>query len=459
MFIVINGDALKELRKLKTNSVDCVCADTPSGTGFMNQKWDKDKGGKEQWIQWLTMIMREVRRVLKPGGHILMWALPRTSHWTAEAVERAGFTVRDVITHLFSTGFPANHNIRDAVKRILKREGLDSGVETCVPPDEFLEKLGTALKPSSEHWILARNVLEGTIAGNYLDWGTGVLNIDGCRVAHEDERDFLRNAKTIEWGKKSEYKADKGFNRSPLSGASDIKKEGRWPPNTILSHSPACSSSRCYDGCVVGALRDQGASPKFFPTFLYKAKPSRREKDKGLDALALKRKKSFNAGGIQGKRDKKAAAALEKAEKKAKKTKKKAPKSAKSQGLSAAGRTLIREDGSKTLVSRFLSGFQANDHTTVKSVDLMRWLIKLINPEGGTVLDMFTGSGTTGCAAVFEGFDFIGIELDPSYCEIARKRMEWWEIESVQSLSKNEETDSEGQPVQIGLFGKDWVDD
>ena len=111
---LINGDSLEILKKLPNNSFDSMVTDPPAGIAFMGKKWDKDKGGRKLWIAWLESIMTEAFRTLKPGAHILVWAIPRTSHWTATAVENAGFEIKDVVTHIFGSGFPKNHSILPA---------------------------------------------------------------------------------------------------------------------------------------------------------------------------------------------------------------------------------------------------------------------------------------------------------------------------------------------------------
>ena len=103
---IICGDSLEILKELPSNSVDTVITDPPAGISFMGKEWDSDKGGKEHWIAWMTDVMKECYRVAKPGATALVWAIPRTSHWTATAIENAGWEVRDVITHLFGSGFP-----------------------------------------------------------------------------------------------------------------------------------------------------------------------------------------------------------------------------------------------------------------------------------------------------------------------------------------------------------------
>ncbi len=128
------GDSASVLRDLPDCSVDSIVTDPPAGIGFMGKAWDSDKGGRAQWIAWLAGVMREALRVLRPGGYALVWALPRTSHWTATAVEDAGFEIRDVHHHIFGSGFPKSLNVA--------KNGADRW-----------EGYGTALKPAVEHWI------------------------------------------------------------------------------------------------------------------------------------------------------------------------------------------------------------------------------------------------------------------------------------------------------------------
>ena len=121
---LINGDSLDILKKFPDNSFDSMVTDPPAGIAFMGKKWDKDKGGRKQWIAWLESIMTEAFRTLKPGAHILVWAIPRTSHWTATAIENAEFEIRDVVTHIFGSGFPKSHNIAKAIDKAAGVEPL-----------------------------------------------------------------------------------------------------------------------------------------------------------------------------------------------------------------------------------------------------------------------------------------------------------------------------------------------
>jgi site-specific DNA-methyltransferase (adenine-specific) len=111
------GDSVNKLKLIPDNYVDSIVSDPPAAIGFMAKEWDSDRGGRTQWILWMKDIMIEAKRTLKPGGHCLIWSLPRTSHWTATALEDAGFEIRDVITHVFGSGFPKSHNISKAIDK------------------------------------------------------------------------------------------------------------------------------------------------------------------------------------------------------------------------------------------------------------------------------------------------------------------------------------------------------
>ena len=539
------GECLEVLKTLEANSIDAMVTDPPAGVAFMGKAWDGDKGGRRQWVAWLAEIMGEALRVLKPGGHAVVWSLPRTSHWTGWALEDAGFEVRDCgqLFHAFGSGFPKSHNVSIAIDKrrddtgevrgvcrflrgameasgtsasdIAARFGFHSRMvdhwaardtdsqPTCPTWDQWLmlktfvglsddmdaevwrlngrkgkpgeawserefvgehqgmpggfgehrfsavnrditapatpeaakwEGFGSALKPAYEGWWLVRKPLDGTIAANVLKWGVGALNIDGCRVDGRD-RPLIEKVKGDNTNGTNTY----GAGLSPCSRFSGTTSLGRWPPNVLLMHADGCTDARCVQGCAAQAIREQGGDPEFFPCF-YQAKPSREEREAGLEALPLRSAKKWNEGGLQGRRDEQAAQAIAEAE-------------VHSQGLDARGRTLIREDGTKTLVDRFIPQHRANVHPTVKPITLMRWLARLVTPPGGTVLDPFTGSGTTGCACPYEGFRFVGIERELEYAEIARARIAWHEIAASRAIDPREEV-IDGKPAQLSLFGQ-----
>ena len=200
------GDCLEWLRSLPSDSVDSLVTDPPAGIAFMGRKWDDDKGGRRQWIAWLTDILRECMRVMKPGAAGFVWALPRTSHWTATACEDAGFEVRDVVTHVQGQGFP---------------------------------KSKALLKPAAEHWILVRN------PGPLRD-----LRIDECRVGTEL---ITAHGGGVNTPGRRAYGGGSGI---PAVAAGSNPHHGRWPANFAMSHSDGCADT-CEADCPVRLLGEQ----------------------------------------------------------------------------------------------------------------------------------------------------------------------------------------------------------
>lgn len=374
------GDCAELESVVARGSVDAIITDPPAGISFMGKKWDHDKGGRDQWIAALAALFKPAFASLKPGAHAFVWAIPRTSHWMAMALELAGFQIRDVHHHIFGTGFPKSLNISKAIDehlgtasaRVKVSEGRgrtgaavrshsdvhgDDAYEwpgtfditgPASPEAARWEGYGTALKPAVEHWILARKPLDGTYAENVLTHGTGALNINACRI-----------------------------------GPTNPAKASRWPAHLSFEHCTACLADACVIGCPVRDLQMQNGGAR---QFFYLAKPPRKEKDAGLAHLQAR-----SGGEATGRIDGSAGVGNPRA---------------------GAGRT----------------GGARNFHPTVKSVELMRWLVRLITPPNGVVLDIFAGSGTTGIAALIEGCRFVGVELggdDGEYIPILTGRIEY----------------------------------
>lgn len=385
--MILHGDCLVVLRDVSSNCVDAVVTDPPAGIGFMNKEWDKDKGGRDQWVAWLRDIMIEVNRVLKPGGHGFVWALPRTSHWTATALEDAGFEVRDVCVHLFGSGFPKSHDISKAIDKAagaerevvgknpnhrgesqIKNEftkGLGQDGSLTAPATEEAKRwkgFGTALKPASEHWILIRKPLEKglTIAENVLKHGTGGLNIDATRIATGDDL----NGGAYRGERTSENSTFKGMDGTGVPYQAPL---GRFPSNVLLNEEAAQMLDE-----QSGTLRARGNKTAKQHVGDYEAS-------------------SYKFGNIE---------------------------TGFAGDSGGASRFFYIAKASKKERGSF------NNHPTVKSLKLMEYLITLITPPGGIVLDPFAGSGTTLVAAKKLGFGYVGIEREREYCEISEKRLE-----------------------------------
>jgi DNA modification methylase len=377
---VEHANALEFLRGLPPDSIDALVTDPPSGIEFMGNDWDSDKGGRDEWIAWLAEIMREALRVLKPGAHGFVWAIPKTSHRTGMALDLAGFEIRDTLHHLYGTGMPHALNVSKAIDKKLgtsanrvdihsyvaggnagtstKEKGGTYGVRAKnSPPVKLTVQTGgcdesrkwdgwhSELKPAVEHWILVRKPFKGTIAENVLKHGVGALNIDGCRVV----TDWA--SRPASWHR-SGHSAKPGAEKiaAPPGIGIQCHPQGRFPANLALSHAHECDNEQCAENCPIAQLESDA---QFFNCFLYQKKPSSKEKDAGVTG--------------------------------------------------------------------------ENRHPTVKPIALMQHLVRMVTPVDGVVLDPFVGSGTTAVAAVLEGRRFIGCELhdddERPYVSTARARV------------------------------------
>ena len=400
---VINGDSLHVLRSFEENSIDSVVTDPPYGMSFLNFKWDYDIPGVELW--------KEVLRVLKPGGHALVACGTRTQHRMGVNLEDAGFEVRDVIAWVYGTGFPKNRNITLDIDRL---EGCSKRDQIAVtntflsdgksehngdilpkygPINENAQKWngwGTALKPSMELWTLVRKPLEEkTVARNVLKYGTGGINIDGCRFG-----DDIISSQNAPKGTFAGGELNRGSDTSSYS-----KHEGRYPANFIHDGSDSVvelfpettsqghwskTKTIGFGGFGNGKSEYLGVGEKdktggSASRFFYCAKASKIEKNIGLEDVVKKR-------------------------------------------IDTGCDKLDKTD----VPFKIRPTARQNIHPTVKPIKLMSYLCRLITPPGGIVLDPFNGSGSTGCSAVLEGFKYIGIELDEQYCEISRKRIQYY---------------------------------
>lgn len=439
------GACQNVLKSVDSDSIDSLITDPPAGISFMNKEWDKPT----DFIQNMTETYKECLRVLKPGAHGLVWAIPRTSHWTATALEHAGFEIRDVITHIFGSGFPKSLDVSKAIEKSngvqlkeveISRNGggfnstafrtsdIVSGKTLkhipTTPEAKQWEGFGTALKPASEHWILVRKPLsEPTVAKNVLKHGTGGLNIDASRIAGHNPSIDRRNTaiKTGNHpGRPGEYGhcIENRISFEAYSQGKESEKLGRFPANLVLSHNEDCDEV-CTEDCAIAMLDEQsgfskggtrgphinikirgngvgnnniignttapadysdsGGASRFF----YCAKASRKDRNEGLEGMEEK----YNDFQRE------------------------------SSGLSQGKDPITGERSGVRLKP------QANHHPTVKSTKLMEYLIKLITPPTGIVLDPFMGSGSTGVAAKKLGFEFVGIEKEKEYFEIAKARI------------------------------------
>ena len=367
------GDCVEQMRTLEVNSVDAIVTDPPYGLEFMGKAWD-GFGTPLGFQTWSEQWAREAFRVLKPGGHLLAFGGTRMYHRLAVGIEDAGFEIRDTLMWLYGSGFPKSRNLKGE-----------------------WQGWGTALKPAVEPIVLARKPLIGTVAENVLTHGTGALNIDASRIGTEDK--FGGGAKAV-----SIYGSDGNYQPGPNAFVAS-QKGGRWPANILLDEEAAAlldeqsgnlainkASFSGYrnnggDGPSVGISGKKNAPDGYGDTggasrFFYVAKASRSERNKGLEELKTQDAHKWN--GNIGKR----------------------------------GIGDYYPDGTPRPITP-----ESNIHPTVKPVALMRYLIRLVTPKGGTVLDPFMGSGTTAVAAIQEGVNWIGCEREPEYVAIIEARI------------------------------------
>jgi site-specific DNA-methyltransferase (adenine-specific) len=345
------GDCLDKLKELEDNSVDSVVTDPPYEIGFMGKGWD-DSGIANNPELW-----KEVLRVLKPGGYLLSFSHSRTYHRQAVAVEDAGFEIRDQMMWVYGSGFPKSMNIGIQVDKKLgnqrevvgdnpynKIRGKGSieaafesmqGQSVITKGNSDWEGWGTALKPAHEPIVMARKpISEKTVVDNVLKWGTGGINIDGCRVEGKPRTSHKDGNKV------GNYQSEKKYGQI-ADGAVYDGAEGRFPANIIFDEE----AGKMLPDAGQGGYGEETTSSA--SRFFYCPKTSKSDRSEG------------------------------------------------------------------------------NNHPTVKPTDLMAYLIRLVTPKGGIVLDPFMGSGSTGKAAVREGMDFIGIERENEYFEIAEARINW----------------------------------
>jgi site-specific DNA-methyltransferase (adenine-specific) len=446
-----HGDCLAWLRTLPSESVDSVVTDPPAGIAFMGKHWDGDRGGRAQWVAWLAEVMRECLRVLKPGGHALVWSLPRTEHWTACAVEDAGFEIRDGVYHLCAQGWPKSLDVSKAIdaaagaeREVVGRRVYANG---CSPVDtastreaddgwhrpwmDDAESLadkrsitapatddakrwqgwGTALKPAVERWVLARKPLVGTVAANVLAHGTGALNVDGCRVACDSRRAIESR------GDKGKAVNSYGDGKSGSRAVGETAL-GRWPANVVLSHAETCGDE-CDPACPVRELDARTSTLRG-------------------DVPAKSQRVSTGRRGAtyspQGRRE--------------------MPPPYTDEGGASRFFPVFHPFGYFGKAKSKSQRGGENRHPTVKHLDLMRWLVRLVTPRGGLVLDAFGGSGTTGCAALLEGMRFAGAEQDAEHHALACKRLAAAEVGGTAVRTVEPAPKPAGRPaVQPSLFG------
>ena len=385
--VIHTGDAFDALPDLDDNSVHAVVTDPPYGLAFMGRDWDDFE--PKEYQEWSERWARKCKRVLKPGGHLLAFSGNRTHHRLFTGVEDAGFEIRDTLTWHYGSGFP---KASDVSKTIDKRADVEpesvsdaEGVGFMNDDDDGWNdtqthiKMGdpttdaarewdgwkTGLKPATEFVVMARMPFSGATVDCVLDHGTGALNIDGCRVG--EDVDTSRPAGDM--GETQDKYGHYEGNQTNGSGTG-----GRYPANVVFDETAADALDR-----EVGELGES----------------------KGVRGINGEQVYG-NGDGYLGSMD---------------------AEGGQDVGFGDKGgpsRYFYTSKASRS--ERTENGAIDNDHPTVKPIDLMEWLIKLVTREGQTVLDPFAGSGTTCKAAKALGREFVGIERQDKWADVARVR-------------------------------------
>ena len=455
-FKIINGDSLKILDTLPENSIDAIITDPPYGLTSITKRFGKEnsspaKEGKDgsfarltkgfmgkEWdgsgIEYNIELWAKALKVLKPGGYLCAFGGTRTYHRIACAIEDAGFEIRDCLMWIYGSGFPKSLNIGLAIDKkngvkgevikktnapLFKASGehkLSFGQNGVSLPRTTYEKLkatnewdgwGTALKPSYEPIIVARKPVENTVIENIEKWHVGGINIDECRVPFGNETDNRVGTDAVNTSHCGFWSKDASNDEVQM-----YKDNGRYPANTILTYDETDFEEVCggmpitksnydekgsheteihrenadnlkygYKERVESGYNDEGNACRYF----YCAKASKKDRDNGLE--------QFEAQMV-------------------------------GDGCERTNKETGRKYGGER-------GLRKNIHPTVKPVELMQYLVRLVTPRGGTVLDIFNGSGSTGKAVAFENrerdahYKYIGIELDPEYCKISEARIDY----------------------------------
>lgn len=414
--MLYHGDCREVLAALPADSIDAIVTDPPYELGFMGRAWDASG------IAYSVDLWRECLRVLKPGGHLLAFGGTRTYHRLTCAVEDAGFEIRDEIAWLYGSGFPKSLNVSKAIDKAAGAEQEVVGPRRRVdgkPPGHSALKLyggnpdvdladlvitapatddakrwqgwGTALKPAHEPIVVARKPLAGTVAANVLAHGTGALNIDGCRVESDGshKRFGMITRRTTVSGDERIGPAS-GMYGAGSAYVPTNHDGGRWPTNVIMTHAAtpdgadACADG-CVPGCPVAELDTQSGNVR--SAGIYDRGPVN---SSGPAAINIDRD-GYRTGMY-----------------------------ADSGGASRFFPVFRYQAKAPTRERPKADG---TAHPTVKPLELMRWLVRLVTPPSGLVLDPFVGSGTTAAAAIAEGARCFAIEQHDAYIPLIQQRL------------------------------------
>lgn len=470
--MILTGDCAVIMATLDPDSIDAVVADPPYGIGFMGHEWDGfspaaiaaatadhlpidhklqsgrsgsmhaglydvTATGNQRFQSWCEAWAREMIRVVKPGGHALVFGGTRTYHRLVAGLEDAGWEVRDCLVWGYASGFPKSLDVGKAIdkaagamREVIGQRGHAPSPGAMFAPGEYAgedtldrtapatseaaewDGWGTALKPAWEPIVLVRKPFKGTVAGNVLTHGTGALNIDGTRIPFDSDDD-REDVEMMGGYGKAGYVPPEGVaysgsvDQSLTAHRPDVVAHdlGRWPANVVLT-DPIFDGE--FPGEVVGGgYQSGGGNPARMLTDGDRVtyRPWVRDGPQDTGKVPVDTEGAYSRFFL-------------------------IPKSGRAE----------REPVLPILPERTPPGWSSGDqapgtfqsqptparqnvHPTVKPLDLIRHLVRLVTPPGGVVLDPFLGSGTTALAAEMEGFGWVGIEREPEYVAIAEARL------------------------------------
>ena len=448
---IIHGDCFEVLKDIPDNYFESLITDPPAGISFMGRDWDNHKGGMLNWINWFSEVMNECLRTMKPGACGLVWSIPRTSHWTGIALELAGFRLIDIIHHCQGSGFPKGQDIGKMLDKLAGEEreivgsvqygkkalGLINDdnwkakefVNITAPATPEAKRWDgwktPALKPAVEGWWLVQKpISESSIARNILKHGVGGLNIEACRIGTSKRvpGGISKNSRTVYNGGYTGESGDEDGHNPDI---------GRYPANLILSCGADCKGDNHSPDCPVSVIGEQSGIC-----------PSGENKPHTNRSIAKMCVASFSMG-LDGK-----------------------PRNyTRESSTGTAARYFKQLPFDPETVSsvyystkastndRSCGGTVENVHPTVKSRHLMKYLIQLITPEGGTVLDPFAGSGTTALACKELNRNYICIEKEREYVDIIHQRLNTPITERGLTVEEQVEIEKTKPPYQqLSLF-------
>jgi site-specific DNA-methyltransferase (adenine-specific) len=428
------------MKSLADNSISSIVTDPPYGLKFMGKKWDYDVPSVE--------VFAEMLRVCRPGAMLLCFGGTRTYHRLVVNIEDAGWEIRDSIQWIYGSGFPKSLDISKAIDRQAgaerevvgrsNRHGggiVGAGSSYELPPEPHMTtapatdaaKLwngyGTALKPAHELICVAMKPIDGTFANNAIKWGQAGINIDGCRVGVDPSVDDMMRTVVRKPRESQTWEQGSGF-KNETNSRTGVPSQGRFPANLIHDGSPEVlalfpetqsnsgnlteksgaygSVYGKYGACASTGITDSGSAARFF----YCAKPSRAERNAGLDGMSEKMLRwssgDKNPGSFQ---------------------------------------------------SANTNRNAQNFHPTVKPLSLMQYLVRLVKPpEGGVILDPYAGSGTTMCACILEGVQGITIERDAEYLPIIKGRIAFFMNGGRPVFDEEEQKQIDAEAAQGKLF-------